>query len=66
MTKLDLPEPELHEIRLDPYRRTVPGADEQQSRRQGGWSTVPRIRKPLNAEAVDENTRPFLQARFNS
>ena len=66
MTTLELPEPELHEIRLDPYKRTVRGAGETAEPQTGRLALGLPILQPLNTETVDEDTRPFLQARPNS
>ena len=66
MTTLKLPEPELHEVRLDLYERTVLGRGQTAESQSGRLELGLPILKPLNAETVDEDTRPFLQARPNS
>jgi hypothetical protein len=68
MTTLELPEPELQEIRLDPYERIVRGAGKTETleSQTGRLALGLPILQPLNTETVDEDTRPFLQARPNS
>lgn len=66
MTTLELPEPELHEIPLDPYERTVRGKDKTAESQTGRLALGLPILKPLDTETVDEDTWPFLRARPNS
>jgi hypothetical protein len=66
MTDLELPEPEMHAVRLDPYKRTVLGANETVESQIGRLVVGEPILIPLNAQTVDADTMPFLQARPDS
>jgi hypothetical protein len=66
MTILELPEPELRTIRLDPYERATRGAGDTVAPQTGRLALGLPILQPLNAETVDEDTKPFLQARTGS
>lgn len=66
MTTVQLPEPELHRVRLDPYERTVLGADKPGTPRTGRLAIGLPVVLPVTIDTVDEQTKPFLQGRPGS
>lgn len=66
MTALELPEPELHAIRLDRYERTVLGKSEVVESQIGRLALGMPILTHLNTKTVNAHAMPFLQARPGS
>jgi hypothetical protein len=67
MTVLELPEPELHAIRLDPDKRTTlaPG-DKEAGPQKGRLSLSVPLLTPLDTKTVAADAMPFLKAHPRS